>query len=139
MITVVTGAPCSGKSTFVAENSKSGDIIIDMDVLALALTTPDVEAYGYSSFVREVAIAARSAAVKRALQVAQGERYLGVWIIHTDPSPNERSVYRALGGRIQEMNPGLDVCLARLQKRNLASSSVTEKVIREWYQVRSNV
>lgn len=139
MITVVTGPPCSGKSTFVDENAKSGDIIIDMDVLALALTTPDVEPYGYSSFVREVAIAARSAAVKRALQVAQGERYLGVWVIHTDPSPNERSVYRAMGGRIQEINPGLDVCLSRLSERKLVKASITEKVIRDWYQVRSNV
>ncbi len=138
MITVVTGAPCSGKSSFVANNCKSGDIIVDMDVLALALTTPDVKPYEYSSFVREVAISARSAAVKRAMQVAQGERYLNVWIIHTDPSPNERSMYRALGGRIQEINPGLDVCLARLAVREAKSKEITEKVIRDWYQVRSN-
>jgi hypothetical protein len=109
-----------------------------MDVLALALTTPDVKPYEYSLFVREVAISARSAAVKRAMQVAQGERYLNVWIIHTDPSPNERAMYRALGGRIQEMDPGLDICLARLADRESASKAVTENVIRKWYQGRSN-
>jgi predicted kinase len=139
MITVVTGAPCSGKSTYVKENAKSGDIIIDMDVLALALTTDDVKPYEYSMFVREVAMSARKAAVRRALQVAQGERYLGVWVVHTDPSPDERSMYRVLGGKFHEMNPGLDVCLARLAERNLVKTSITEKVIREWYQVRSNV
>ena len=138
MITVVTGPPCSGKSTYVAENSKSGDIVIDMDVLALALTTPDVKPYEYSAFVRDVAIVARGAAVKKALQVIQGERYVNLWIVHTDPSANERSMYRALNGRIQEMNPGLAVCLERLTQRQASNKSITERVIREWHQVRSN-
>jgi predicted kinase len=35
MITVVTGPPCGGKSTYIQDNAKDGDIIIDMDRLKL--------------------------------------------------------------------------------------------------------
>jgi hypothetical protein len=133
MITVVTGAPCSGKSTYVAENAKSGDAIIDMDVLALALTTPDVKPFEYDSKIRSIAIAARQAAVKEALTVAQGERYFGVWIIHSDPSHSIRSAYRAMGARFVEMDPGKDVCLTRLAERPDAHSQLARSVIEGYY------
>jgi predicted kinase len=31
MLTVVTGPPCAGKTTYVRNNAKPGDIIIDFD------------------------------------------------------------------------------------------------------------
>jgi hypothetical protein len=133
MITVVTGPPCSGKSTYVRDNCSAGDVVIDMDVLALALSVEGTEPFGYDDKVRRVAIAARGAAVKEALLVAQGERYFGVWIIHTDPSADVRASYRAMGGRIVEINPGKDVCIERLKFRPKQSQLVARKVIDEYY------
>jgi predicted kinase len=77
MITIVTGPPCGGKSTHIEENCKPGDIIIDMDRIALALSPEGTDAFGYSQSVRTVARAARKSAVQAALGVAQGQR--SVW------------------------------------------------------------
>lgn len=34
VITVVTGPPCSGKSTYVRTHARPGDIIVDFDAIA---------------------------------------------------------------------------------------------------------
>jgi hypothetical protein len=136
MITVVTGPPCGGKSTLIVEGSKSGDIVVDMDRLALALTTPDVQPFEYDARVRAVARAARKAAVTEALKVGQGERRLGVWIIHTDPSPDERRAYRALGAHIVEANPGKAECLRRLESRPKQNHAIARKVIDDYFSKR---
>ena len=40
MITIVLGPPCGGKSTYVAEQAQSGDVVVDYDALAQALGSP---------------------------------------------------------------------------------------------------
>ena len=40
---VVTGPPCGGKSTYVREHAKPGDFVIDLDRLALAITSADFQ------------------------------------------------------------------------------------------------
>lgn len=136
MIQIVTGPPCSGKTTYVKERAKPNDVIIDMDVIALALTTEGTEPYTYSHQVRRVAFRARQAAVTEALLVAQGERYLNVYIIHTDPPADQRAYYRAMGGRIVECDPGKEVCNERLASRPKDTHAVLRKVINDYYQYR---
>jgi hypothetical protein len=136
MIQIVTGPPCGGKSTYINDRAKPGDIIIDMDVLALALTTPGTEPFTYTEKVRQVAFKARSAAIGEALIVAQGERYQNVYIIHTDPSPDQRAYYRAMGGRIVECDPGKDVCLERVLSRPKQNHEISRMFIPEYYQHR---
>jgi hypothetical protein len=133
MITVVTGPPCSGKSTYIRENAAVDDIVIDLDVLALALTTEGMESHGYSDYVRKVARDARLAAVKSAIRLAQGERYLGVWIVHSDPSVEDRRGYRAVNAQMVEMNPGKAVCLQRLEFRPLLNRVMSKPVIEAYY------
>jgi predicted kinase len=132
------GAPCSGKSTFVSENAKGNDIIVDMDRIALALAVSGTQDFEYSEPIRNIARQARPAIVKGALLAGQGERNLGVWIIHTDPSPQDRQMYRAMNCKFVELDPGKDVCLARAKQRPEANRKVSEKVIAEYYQKRTN-
>ena len=136
MLTVVTGPPCGGKSTFVAENCKPGDIIIDMDRLALALSPEGTKPFEYGEATRLVARQARKAAVNAALGVAQGQRRMGVWVIHTDPSNDERSVYRFAGARFVEMNPGRLECLRRLKSRPLMNQQRVREVIDVYFEKR---
>lgn len=133
MITVVTGPPCSGKSTYCEERWEPGDVVVDMDRIALAITTPDAKPHDYDEVVRSIAREARQAAVKKTFTVAQGDRYRGYWIIHTDPSPDVRASYRAMSGRIVDLNPGRDVCLKRLEERPKANQAIARKVIDEYY------
>lgn len=133
MITIVTGPPCSGKSTFIKENAKADDCIIDMDRIALALSPDETTSFTYSERIRKIARSARAAAVKTALMQAQGERYWGLWIIHTDPTPDVRSMYRTFGARFVEMNPGKVVCLQRLAKRPVENHKLAREVIDTYY------
>lgn len=132
------GAPCSGKSTYVRENAKGNDIIVDMDRIALALAVEGMAEFEYSEPIRNIARQARPAIVKGALLAGQGERNLGVWIIHTDPSPQDRQMYRALNAKFIELDPGKEVCLARAKERPEANRKLSEKVIAEYYQKRTN-
>lgn len=135
MITVVTGPPCGGKSTYIKTNARDGDIVIDMDELAKSLVKGDVDSHDYSDEVRSVARAARKGAVRQAIMVGQGNR-LGVWIIHTDPPAAERYNYQIVGAKIVECSPGLQVCLERLKKRPLRNQVKVESYIRDYYAVR---
>jgi hypothetical protein len=136
VIQIITGPPCGGKSTYITDRAKPGDIIVDMDVIALALTAPGTKPHTFSDKVRQVAERARAAAVSEALIVAQGERYQNVYIIHTDPTPDQRAMYRAAGGRIIECNPGKEVCLERLQSRPKENHAVARKWIDEYFKHR---
>jgi len=136
MIVVVTGPPLAGKSTHIKLNAKPGDVIIDMDELALALTTSDTEAHAYSEQVRAIAIEARKAAVKEALYQCADRRGPTAWIIHTDPTPDERSQYRLRNAQFVNLNPGKEVCLERLKSRPEVSQPLAKKVINDYYQKR---
>ena len=123
---VVTGAPCSGKSTYIATNATAGDVIIDMDRIALALTTDDTPHHGYDEHVRFVARQARHAAINAALHAHQvtGCR---VWIIDTFPS---RTRWRKAGARIEVMDPGIEVCLQRASEQR---PEWVQQIIGDWY------
>jgi hypothetical protein len=135
MITIVTGPPCGGKTTYVRENAKKGDVVIDMDRLALALTTEGIEDYTYSESVRSIAIVARKAAVKQAIILSQGQREQ-TWIIHTDPSTSDRYTYKMAGARFVECSPGLKVCLERAKQRPLVNQKKIDQGIRDYYAIR---
>jgi hypothetical protein len=135
MITIVTGPPCGGKTTYVRENAKKGDVVIDMDRLALALTTEGIDDYTYSESVRSIAIVARKAAVRQAIILSQGQREQ-TWIIHTDPSTSDRYTYKMAGARFVECSPGLKVCLERAKQRPLVNQKKIDQGIRDYYAIR---
>lgn len=135
MITVVTGPPCGGKSTYVSEHARTGDIIVDMDRIALALTTDDVSHHDYGPQVRQVARAVRSAAVTEAIKISQLS-LLSVWIIDTDPRPEARRQYSLASARYVELDPGKNVCLTRLQSRPVGNHALVKKVLHDYYERR---
>ena len=96
MIHVVTGHVCSGKSTFVREQAKPGDVIIDMDRIALALTTEDTNHHDYPQHVAEIAKAARWSAIDHAAKLHRGGGF-DLWIIHAYPEDRDMTTYRRLG------------------------------------------
>lgn len=135
MITVVTGPPCAGKSTYVSEMAEPGDIVVDMDLIAAALTVTD-DVHVYSNEVRAVARDARRAAVASAMRVAANGVRLNVWIVHTDPSAEWLRRYRVAGARVKNINPGRDVCLSRLTERAKSEQVRTKRVIDEYFRDR---
>lgn len=95
MIHIVTGHICSGKTTFVRENAKRGDVIIDMDLLAHAMTTSDIADHDYPAYVGEIARAARWTAIDSAVRLHSSGSF-DVWIVHAYPEPRDYVTYRRM-------------------------------------------
>lgn len=105
---IVTGPPAAGKTTYVAEHAKPGDIRIDLDHLANTLAGESVDNHEHAAHVLTVAKAARKAAIDAAMK-----QDCDVWLIHTKPTPNQLDNYRAQGATIHEIDPGKDVVMKR--------------------------
>ena len=90
MITVITGPPCSGKTTYVREHAKPGDVIIDFDALAVALG--GTASHDHSDLLRGVTGAAWIAAIRRAIDLGAD-----AWIIDARPKADRRGWYDGVG------------------------------------------
>jgi hypothetical protein len=106
-VVVVCGPPAAGKSTYVAEHAKHGDVTIDLDRLARAVmaTEPDAT-HEYPDHVRHVAIAARKSAIRTATRLRER---VTVWLIHALPTPEDLAEYRGMGWQLVTIDPGREV------------------------------
>jgi|HubBroStandDraft_2_1064218.scaffolds.fasta_scaffold165477_4 hypothetical protein len=98
MLTIVTGPPCVGKTTYVRQHAEPGDIIIDLDDLITALGG---NSHDPSPAVLRVAQAARVTAIRSATICHRDGA--PVWVIDTSPPAWLRARYRASGGQIIEL------------------------------------
>ena len=121
MLHVVTGAPCAGKTTFVKEHKQSGDIVIDMDALAVSLGADDM--HQYTEGIRRAALAARRAAID-----SIGDS--NAWVIHTQPTYEQRAAYK--GAVFHDLDPGIQECLNRAKKDKRPEGTV--KAITQFYE-----
>lgn len=92
MLTVVTGPPCSGKTTYVRERAQPGDIVIDFDVLAEALGSPDH--HDHPDPIRYVTAVCRRAAIDAAIR-QHLTRDATVWIVDSKPAKYVRAYEEA--------------------------------------------
>jgi predicted kinase len=106
-VTVVTGPPCSGKSTYVRNHAKPGDIVIDFDTMAQAFGSP--APHDHSAATRHVTIMARRAAIAAALTVNGAD----VWIVDCNIGRDRLRDYQRVGAHIV----GLDVDRTELHAR----------------------
>lgn len=109
---VVIGPPASGKSTFVRENRRLGDITIDYDEIANTFAGLEPANHTHQPHVRAVTKAARQAAIDTALKQAGDHR---VWLIHSSPAASTLERYRSLGAEIHIIDPGKDVVMKRVK------------------------
>lgn len=112
MLTVITGPPCSGKTTYLNEHAKPGDIRIDFDVIAQALGSP--VSHGHGAAICSVTVEAWKAAVSAAIRLHyRGAR---VWIIDTRPVEDRWRRYEQAGARVVRLRVGHE----ELSERRLA-------------------
>ena len=95
MLTVITGPPCGGKTTYAEQHARPGDIIIDFDKLAQALGSQAT--HGHNDHITAVASEARHAAITEA--ITWHRKGCRVWIIDTAPGPRRRHQYAAAGAK----------------------------------------
>jgi tRNA uridine 5-carbamoylmethylation protein Kti12 len=127
MLTVVTGPPCSGKTTHVNARAKRGDIVIDLDRIALALTTEDTDHHEYAHHIRVLAMKARAAVIRAAMPMRHD---VNVWLIHSDPSAEDLRTYRQSGARVVECSAPMEVLLSRAARERPTWMS---QLIKQWH------
>lgn len=126
LLHVVIGPPAAGKSTFVKRRSKPGDIVIDFDLIANALSGQASDNHAHEQMTKTVAKAARKAALDKAL--AKGAT---VWMIHSSPSASTLAEYEARPNtEVHVVDPGKSVVMSRCKAER---PSTMVKVAAAWY------
>lgn len=127
---VITGPPAAGKSTWVRENARPDDVLIDLDRLASALTVHGEPTHDHPDHVLRVALDARQAAILRAVRLA---RTHDVYVIHGQPQRGDLRFYGRHGARVVTVDPGRDVVMERVRAdRPPAAADAAER----WYAAR---
>ena len=125
MIHIVSGPPCAGKSTYVTENAKEGDLRIDYDLIAQALGAKN--SHAAEGHIKQAAFDAREGAIQTALKNPDSES----WIIHTSPSEDHMKMYEEAGADFIRLDPGFDECMARATTDNRPQQTIDG--INKWY------
>jgi predicted kinase len=118
-IVIITGPPCSGKSTYVNEHRELGDVMFDLDLIAAALTGSDPQHGNWPLGVRTLCLAVRDALIRRVQSRVDIPR---LWIIASDTRhlPNYQTV---------KLGTPMNECLRRAELRGPEH----RKIVEEWF------
>lgn len=83
-VTLVTGPPCSGKSTHVTQHASDGDLIVDFDTIARELGSP--RPWIHPPEIRRRAEVLTRQRLSQVRAMTEGR----AWIIRSVPNPGER-------------------------------------------------
>lgn len=111
MIHIISGAPCSGKTTYIEQHKNKNDIVIDTDKLAKAL--------GAESDHKADAAIYKAALDAREIIINNIQKYNAdnVWIIDTRPCQENILKYNSMDADFITLDPGKEVCLERAKER----------------------
>lgn len=126
-ITLVCGPPGCGKTTFVAEHKLWGDLIVDLDAIASALSgLPSHEKpRGLMPFVWE----ARDAVLGKLAR-----HPVRAWIIATMPKLVERQrMAQRMGAQVIVLDVGVEECLRRIVERG-GKADVWRPLVAGWWE-----
>lgn len=123
-IRVVTGPPCAGKSTYVQENRKDKDVVVDYDLIAQALG--NTKPHDSEGAIRTCALSARARVTDLCV-----EHDFDSWIIRTELDADDREMFELAGAEFVELDPGEDVCIARAEDEGRPEDCI--EAIHAWY------
>jgi hypothetical protein len=136
-VTIVSGSPGSGKTTWVMAHKRDGDLIVDFDALYMALS--GLPWYDRPSVLMPFVAEARDAVIGRLSRHSQVRH---AWIITSESSkaklkqmaqqlrPNDPT-----DATVVVMDVGMNECLKRIanDERRKDKYSEWEPVVRDWY------
>lgn len=129
-IIVITGPPCSGKSTYVKQHMKPGDLVWDYDEIMKALTGQDL--YYRPEWGIDVCAAIRDALYKN---IDSSIKVKKVWIITCSPKRYQRNELRKrFDAEVIIIKPDIQVCINRInQDARRPDKAIWVDAITQWY------
>ena len=132
-VIVVSGAPGSGKSTFVKSKIRQGDIALDFDTLTAALALDD-KLYGNRKPQLDVALAAREA-IFTEIQNRRGD-WKTAYVITARKEPERvQELCDRLGAELIRMEATAEECRERIRNdaRRDGFTDVYLALVDEWF------
>ena len=109
-LTIVTGAPGSGKSTFVAERAGAKDLIICLDTIRAGIQTADGPLRGQAGLTEVLDV--RNSLLS---SLATDDTHEAAWFIVSAPDAAERAHWhKMLGGEMVVLKTPLYECRRRI-------------------------
>ncbi|WEV59680.1 HK97 family phage prohead protease [Bifidobacterium sp. ESL0728] len=125
-ITVVTGPPAAGKTTYVIGHKHIGDVVIDFDALAKALG--QTETHSVEGMPAKLAKAARDSVIDDVLKGIDADS----WIIQTWMNPERADEYKQAKAVIVTVDPGIETVLQQAKDDKRPDGTADE--IKRWYE-----
>ncbi|MFD0344020.1 AAA family ATPase [Streptomyces sp. NPDC127117] len=125
-VTLVCGPPCSGKTTYVRDRAKPGDLVVDWDALAQALGSP--HPWGHPAPLTPFIAEARDAVTARLARSHAVER---AWIIATAPRQADRARLAPHGAAVVVLATPEDECVRRARHDGRPGGTI--EAIESWW------
>lgn len=126
-LTLVCGLPGSGKTTWVKEHMKSGDIVYDLDYLCSAFTYGPVHGRHEDMLARFV-----NGFLRPVVKAHQRSGLGKLYVIRAIPNDEDYTFLRTQGADVHTCDTAPDICRERLIARDGTVSGDFEQIVRRW-------
>lgn len=128
---IVYGSPASGKSTYVKEHKKEGDLVLDLDLIMQAISMEDKA--NIANNLLDIAIGIREYIYSRIEDKTVDSK--NIWVIGLLPDRAEReALANRLGADVIYINATIDECLERANTdKQRIDKQLQKQLIENWF------
>ena len=133
-LTIVCGAPASGKTHYVMHHTNDGDIVIDLDDIVYSMTGKQSHAWDRGQYFLS-ALAKRNQMLLGLSQPDAKERYKRAWFIISEPNGLKRSWWKnqLKAESVIVLATPDDQCIANAARDKDRDQSETASAIHNWW------